>query len=45
MPVDDIESKLSSDGIDQSGIDSDYERVEFRVDTNEYDCGFFRLSG
>jgi len=43
MPVDDIESKLSSDGIDQSGIDSDYERVEFRVDTNEAECGFFRL--
>ena len=43
MPVDDIESKLSSDGIDQSGIDSDYEKVEFRVDTNEVECGFFRL--
>ena len=40
----DVESKLSSDGIDQSGISSDYERVEYRVDTSSIDCNFFRLS-
>ena len=29
---------------DQTGITSDYERVEYRVDTSSIDCNFFRLS-
>jgi hypothetical protein len=43
MPVSNVESKLSSDGINQPA-DTDYERVEFRVDTSSIDCNFFRLS-
>ena len=43
MPVSNVESKLSSDGINQPA-DIDYERVEFRVDTSSIDCNFFRLS-
>jgi hypothetical protein len=42
MEVSNVESKLSS-ATDQSGIGSDYERFEFRVDVNDTDCGFFRL--
>ena len=42
-PVVDVESNLSLSA-DQSGISSDYERVEFRVDTSSIDCNFFRLS-
>jgi len=41
--VPDLESKLSL-AADQSGIDSDYERVEFRVDMTVIPCNFFRLS-
>ena len=29
---------------DQSGVPEGYERVEIRIDMNERDCGFFRLS-
>jgi hypothetical protein len=42
-PVVDVESNLSPSA-DQSGISSDYERVEYRVDTSSIDCNFFRLS-
>jgi hypothetical protein len=42
MPVSDLESKLSS-ATNQSGIGSDYERFEFRVDVNDTICAFFRL--
>ncbi|MFL2832617.1 MAG: hypothetical protein ACJ0BK_03280, partial [Coraliomargaritaceae bacterium] len=42
-PVVDQESNLSLSA-DQSGITSDYERVEYRVDTSSIDCNFFRLS-
>jgi hypothetical protein len=39
----DLESNLSLSA-DQTGITSDYERVEYRVDTSSIDCNFFRLS-
>ena len=43
MPVSDLESQLSL-STDQSGISSDYERVEFRIDMTAADCNFVRLS-
>jgi hypothetical protein len=39
----DLQSNLSLSG-DQTGITSDYERVEYRVDTSSIGCSFFRLS-
>jgi hypothetical protein len=39
----DLQSNLSLSA-DQTGITSDYERVEYRVDTSSISCSFFRLS-
>ena len=39
----DLQSNLSLSA-DQTGITSDYERVEYRVDTSSIGCSFFRLS-
>lgn len=39
----DLQTNLSLSA-DQTGITSDYERVEYRVDTSSIGCSFFRLS-
>ena len=39
----DLLSNLSL-SVDQTGITSDYERVEYRIDTSSKGCSFFRLS-
>ena len=41
--VPDLESELEPSA-DQSGITSDYERLELRIDTTGDNCSFFRLS-
>jgi len=40
----DTASVTSTEGVTQDGVPEGYERVEIRIDTNERDCGFFRLS-
>ena len=40
----DTASVTSTEGVIQDGVPEGYERVEIRIDTNERDCGFFRLS-
>ena len=39
----DLQTNLSLSA-NQTGINSDYERVEYRVDTSKIGCSFFRLS-
>ena len=43
-PVSGVDYENLPQSADQTGITSDYERVEFRVDTSNTGCSFFRLS-
>ncbi|MEC7230078.1 MAG: hypothetical protein VXV91_02630, partial [Verrucomicrobiota bacterium] len=43
-PVSGVDYGTLPPSADQTGITSDYERVEYRVDTSNIGCSFFRLS-
>ncbi|MEC8613907.1 MAG: hypothetical protein VXY17_00710, partial [Verrucomicrobiota bacterium] len=43
-PVSGVDYSTLPPSADQTGITSDYERVEYRVDTSNIGCSFFRLS-